>query len=1136
MKKKDLDIFLISYKKPLFVNDITNKYVDLLLNDIKKGKLLLETISNCACGSNDLEIIEKKDRFGLAFNSLICNKCGLINTNPRIKEESLEYYYKNLYHYLTFDTESLENIKSLFSDNQGNKIYNIVKDHLESKESIKVLEIGCGTGSVLNEFKNEAEKDKIKVTLFGTEYNDQCVENCIKNGINILSNNLESIESCELKYDLIILSHVFEHFINLNKNLNIINNLLKEDGILYIEVPGVQSIHNNKYYKSSFIKYLSHAHIYNFSLEALKTILSQNNFICLYGNQNVESIFKKGSTETIFKGSNDNKVYLKSLVQHEAYKEKNLFDIKKREKNYNDFLKFKNTYKKYKINSENIHLVYPALTNKEDLDDILYKLKFSLPNTNNISIVIPLVEKVFLGTNIYNDYENIKFILDSEIDSYIENNIILIHCMNELENISLLQNSKEIEIIDKNYFSTVESSTLRSLFFNSLDSNSKKYYEKLSEENFINFKIKNIDKTQAFCFTTGPSFDSYKSFNFPKNSLNIICNSIVKNKDFLDYIENIDLICFADPVFHFGTSKYSELFRKDVLKIIENKEIYIAIPYDSVPLMIYHYPELKNKIIGIAGKNTYNFPKNEKLFVKSTHNILTLFMIPIASTICNTIFIMGADGRKPDEKYFWEHSKNVQYTELMETVFLAHPSFFRDRIYTDYYEEHCEDLENLIKYGETLEKVYFSITKSYMPALEKRFIDINIPNKELLKNIELTRIKNIKSKQDFVTLYSNEEINLDFSIKINSLFSYITKIKNSNLKIAIYGNGLIGTLIAKELQNQLVIICDQKPNSYSDYAKVCLPNELSYYEFDFILISVMGREKQIIDNLINIDKNKILTIDFHKDKINDFNLISIDKNSKEFLENNLIGPFKRETRLAADETKIIFNYLNQYEGIMIDVGAHIGNSAKLFLENNWQVFCYEPDPNNRKKLLLNLEEYSNKLIFDKAISNKIDELVEFYDSKDSTGISSLLPFNKNHKKICEVKTSTLTKEIKEHNIKNVDFLKIDTEGYDLMVLQGFPFDFIKPSVIECEFEDLKTTKLDYTVIDMINFLQNRGYLVYVSEWHPIIRYGIRHEWKRFFKYEGQNLDSNSWGNLLAFHKEVNEKILVKSFKESLNIK
>lgn len=1135
MKKKDLEFFLLNYKKSLYVNDISVKYAELLLNAIKNKTILLETISSCACGSNDLELIETKDRFGLAFNSLICNRCGLINTSPRIKEESLEYYYKNIYHYLTIGTESLENKKSIFANKQGNKIFNLVKDYLEDKEELQVLEIGCGTGSVLVEFQNEADKHNIKTSIFGTEYNDECIEICTKNNINIISNNLENTLYSELKYDLIILSHVFEHFIDLGKNLKFISELLKENGILYIEVPGVQALHKNNYYKSNFIKYLTHAHIYNFSLDSLKTILNQNRFICLYGNENVESIFKKGSAEILFQGSNSNKRYLKDLSEHEAYKEKNLLEINQREKDYNDFLVVKNSYKKVLANSNSIYLLYPSFNNIDDLNDILYKLSFALPNTNNISIIVPIDKNLELDIDKVAKNTYIKFIKDSEVDLYIEDNTILIHSMDKVKDISIFSSSSRMEIIDKNYFSIVESLTLRTLFFQSLDIESKKDYEKISEENFINFKVKNIDKKQAFCFTTGPSFDTYKSFKFPKNSLNIICNSIVKNTEFLNYINNVDLITFGDPVFHFGSSKYAEFFREDVLNIVENSETYIAVPHSTIPILIYHYPQIKHKIIGIETKNTYNFPEIGKLFIKETKNILTQFMIPIASSICNTIFIMGADGRKPDEKYFWQHSKNAQYTDLMETVFIAHPSFFRDRVYTDYYKEHCEDLEKLIEYGESLGKVYFSITKSYIPAFEKRFIDFNISKKKLIKNIELVRAKNFKYKKDISALYSTEEINLDFSIKINNLFSHIEKIKKSNTKIAIYGNGLIGNIIAREIKEQLVVICDQNPNSMSEFCKTCLPSELESFNFDFLLISVLGRESTITKNL-NIDKNKILTINLTKNGIDSFNLAILDKNCKEFLDNNLIGPYSRESSLIIDETKIIYKYFNSSCGTMIDVGAHFGSSAELFLKNDWKVYCYEPDPNNRKKLISNLENYSNKIIFDKAISNKINESVIFYDSEESTGISSLLPFNDYHKKICEVQTSTLKKEIEENNIENIDFLKIDTEGYDFMVLQGLSFDIIKPLIIECEFEDLKTNKLGYTVKDMINFLQSKNYIVYVSEWHPIIRYGIQHQWKRFFKYDNQDIDSKGWGNLIAFYKEVDEDFLVRIIKESLNLK
>jgi len=108
-----------------------------------------------------------------------------------------------------------------------------------------------------------------------------------------------------------------------------------------------------------------------------------------------------------------------------------------------------------------------------------------------------------------------------------------------------------------------------------------------------------------------------------------------------------------------------------------------------------------------------------------------------------------------------------------------------------------------------------------------------------------------------------DDINLDFSIKINALFSYINSIKNSKYKIAIYGNGLIGNLVAKEIKDNLVVICDHNPNNNkSDFAKVCLPQELKNYDFDFLLICVLGREKEILESLekLEISKDNILTI------------------------------------------------------------------------------------------------------------------------------------------------------------------------------------------------------------------------------------------------------------------------------------
>lgn len=71
-------------------------------------------------------------------------------------------------------------------------------------------------------------------------------------------------------------------------------------------------------------------------------------------------------------------------------------------------------------------------------------------------------------------------------------------------------------------------------------------------------------------------------------------------------------------------------------------------------------------------------------------------------------------------------------------------------------------------------------------------------------------------------------------------------------------------------------------------------------------------------------------------------------------------------------------------------------------------------------------------------------------------------------------------------------------------------------MIECEFEDTKTVPLGYTFHDLSKYLVDKGYQVYVSEWHPITRYGIPHDWRALMRYPWELADPKGWGNLLAF--------------------
>ena len=242
--------------------------------------------------------------------------------------------------------------------------------------------------------------------------------------------------------------------------------------------------------------------------------------------------------------------------------------------------------------------------------------------------------------------------------------------------------------------------------------------------------------------------------------------------------------------------------------------------------------------------------------------------------------------------------------------------------------------------------------------------------------------------------------------------------------------------------------------------------------------------------------------------------------------------FPREAQAGFDETYLIYKMLEANKvGVMVDVGAHYGSSARPFAKNGWSVFCQEPDPNNRTHLLKSLGKNSLVNIDPRAVGETPESGRVFYSSNESTGISGMLAFRDTHKQSATVDVTTVAEIIRERKLSHIDFLKIDVEGYDFGVLKGVPWDEVKPDIIECEFEDAKTKHLGHSWNDICDYLVERGYTVYVSEWHPIIRYGISHDWAALKRYPCELNDNDAWGNLLAFKNDPGEKVLCENLEK-----
>jgi 2-polyprenyl-3-methyl-5-hydroxy-6-metoxy-1,4-benzoquinol methylase len=284
---------------PRPLNTVSRSYRARLIKAIDKGEIKLKAVNSCYCGAALKERLSGMDRFGLPFSTYICRQCGLISTSPRIGEESLGPYYDRFYHPLHFGVKSLQERHALFMVGQGHKIFGILLPFIGKRKQISLLEIGAGTGSILMEFEVSARGHGINVNGIGTELSTECVNVAQERGSNVIYGSFDQIIKTKTKFDIIILSHIFEHFINLDEEIAKIRELIHDDSLVYVEVPGVMALHKSGQYNFDYLQYFTHAHMYNFNLTSLTNIFNKNGFRLIYGNEYISAVYTNGQQKVL---------------------------------------------------------------------------------------------------------------------------------------------------------------------------------------------------------------------------------------------------------------------------------------------------------------------------------------------------------------------------------------------------------------------------------------------------------------------------------------------------------------------------------------------------------------------------------------------------------------------------------------------------------------------------------------------------------------------------------------------------------------------------------------------------------------------------------------------------------------------
>ena len=311
--------------------------------------------------------------------------------------------------------------------------------------------------------------------------------------------------------------------------------------------------------------------------------------------------------------------------------------------------------------------------------------------------------------------EDVKFAEKIENDT-----LILIRKFKFITVLRYLFSLSRIRLIDKNFFLSSEASTrLRFQYYDFSNIVERDNYINLSIENFKTLKNLTSNKIIGI-LGTGPSYDIARDY-YKENNLEIVaCNSSIYDDELWN--SECKIFCFADPVFHFGTSSEAYRFKDTVIKRFKENKFYIICPIAAFPILSNDWKIDSSYIIGLQpSTKNFNIGVNTDLSSPNTSNVLTEFMFPISAMISKKIYLGGFDGRDLNEKNFWKYSETTIQT--LDEHKENHPSFFNDRNINKYYKRHVSNLSRQINDLEKEGYQIYNVTNTNIGILNERMIN-----------------------------------------------------------------------------------------------------------------------------------------------------------------------------------------------------------------------------------------------------------------------------------------------------------------------------------------------------------------------------------------------------------------------------
>ena len=292
----------------------------------------MESVVCDLCHSDQSEVVTRQRDLLLEvtndeFTIVKCSRCGLIYLNPRPSKDLLGSYYPTVYYppvqakvrpqlqqqakkvsaqikrWVLEDYYGYPSAASVGWSRIARRILLWPDKALrEFKGSYpmpwrgegKVLDVGCGAGGNLKALQEQGWQ------VFGIEISDVAAAHARDLlRADIHTGTLESAPFPPKSFDLVLMSHSLEHLPSPADALRRVHSLLKDNGLLVVSVPNVNSL-EYKLFGRWWFQLDTPRHFYQFDKRSLSRFFTQAGFLLNHFRTGVSDIFFMASLDRLW--------------------------------------------------------------------------------------------------------------------------------------------------------------------------------------------------------------------------------------------------------------------------------------------------------------------------------------------------------------------------------------------------------------------------------------------------------------------------------------------------------------------------------------------------------------------------------------------------------------------------------------------------------------------------------------------------------------------------------------------------------------------------------------------------------------------------------------------------------------------